>query len=1703
MTKRIFAMLLAVAMALSMAPMVALAQEQVTASPKAGSHTADGHSDDCGMTDGWQPWEKADSLPTGGKYYLTSNVTVSGELYLMQDLTLCLNGFVVNTSNPGKRLISTQAGQGITLTICDCTAYTENDVYYAGALTGGKDSSTLGGGAILVRYGSAAKLYDGRITGNTSATCGGAVTLQAASGSQKAEFFMYGGEISDNTAISGTKYKTGGALYLGDEGVFTMTGGTIKGNTGSGGGVLYAVDDAAVSIENAIITGNTASYTGAVFHCAKGTLLTIKDSRLTGNTCTSASGGGVIRMDGAKGRVTVSGSTVIADNNLPATQGDIMLMSTYNDSLQVKELAAGSNVRFCTPATEPATAGEVMTVVDSQSDWGSGWVTYIAKDGAGRRIGFDGTEFSFLKGHRHDTAEFLPWEKEDALPDSGCYYLTKDVTLQGQTTVSDSLELCLNGHTVQGYRGRAFDVTGTLKLCNCGSEAVFTGFSNNDHGGVIRSSGSVYAENITFRGNTTTSYGGVLLSTAGDVTFKNCKLEENRAAQGGALSIGGTGVLENCSFTGNYADNAGALRAAGSKTILVDRCCFTGNAAKVVGAITVTSNNVELTLKDTTVTGNSTTGGYGAVNLIGSAKPIKLVGKVIVTGNTMGDQPQNLHVQSGVTDGYDITGLTNGSQLGITLQPSRIAAGKLTFTTADETNNKTYFISDDAIYEIAMDEENKLTLKTPDPISTHKHCICAGENSHCSHEMLEFFDWTDPNALPTEGNWCLTTDVTVSKQFGISKALNLCLNGHTVQVTEEAGRMYYCTGGAKLAITDCTEMPGQIRGATASAILFDAQATGTQLDLWNGSFTDNHIVGGGAAVVIQGETVFNMYGGTFSGNWAESAMKKDASGDPVLDAEGNPTCYSSNGGALFAGAGTTFNFYDGIFTENKVTHVEYYKKAATKVTKSGGNGGALAIYGTANLYGGKIVNNEAFLGGGAFVSGSQGVLNLLGTEISGNKATSGGGVINQSRSVVNFSAGTVSDNAASLSGGGMYVSINSRLNVTGGTVSGNRAENNGGGIYLQKAEAIITDGTFSGNSTKNLGGAIYLTGKGAVLTIKNALITENSATSGAGVFAYDETVFTLDGGKITNNAANSAGGGVSVFAGSAFTMNGGSISGNTSKNDGGGLYLLRATTNFNGGSVSSNAGANGGGIKIAGGKHTFRGTTISGNLARGKMAISSTTGLPVKVEGNGGGIHVSQAGYKVNGVEYQDKPVVTVHSFYVANNKATSAGGGVLVQSQGAQFTMYGGTISGNDATAGGGGIYFSTGTTNKVLSGTISNNTSLKAGGVFILNCTADLSNITVTGNHAGSIGGAFVMMGNTTVVNMKNMEIRDNISDATGGVAVIQNYAVLNMEDCTVIGNAAKTTGGLYFSNPTYGNLKNVELSENTSNTAGGALYVSKNCPVVLENCTLRANSSENSGGAAYTKGRIELNNCKVLDNISGKNGGAVGSGPSASAFLSDNAGIRASNTIFSGNQAAELGGAVYNHRGCPTELTGCTFTDNTAAKEGSAIYADGRFGLTDASITGNKSENGGSALYVTSSNYDGHSYTSGYKYLAGKIQIQDNQGGDLYLCENAIVAITGESLTQGSQIQVRLQTGVLTQQLLGVYDYEGGDLVYTVTPGDRSITDPEHYAESNDPAQTDQSSNNTVLYIAIAGIAVLAAGAIALIAFKKKKATKAAKA
>ena len=204
MRKKIVSLCMALVLCLSLLPVTALA---------AGEH--DSHSN------GWTELTADTTTLSGGSYYLSGDVEYSGteSITVSGEVILCLNDHKLDLK--GQHI---SVGSGASLTLCDCST--------GGVLTGGSGSN---GGGVYVGGGGTFTMTGGSIAGNT-ANAGGGVYVD-----EGGTFTMEDGSINNNQATSG-----GGGGVMVNKGSFTLSGGSITGNTtnsdtfGHGGGVcLY------------------------------------------------------------------------------------------------------------------------------------------------------------------------------------------------------------------------------------------------------------------------------------------------------------------------------------------------------------------------------------------------------------------------------------------------------------------------------------------------------------------------------------------------------------------------------------------------------------------------------------------------------------------------------------------------------------------------------------------------------------------------------------------------------------------------------------------------------------------------------------------------------------------------------------------------------------------------------------------------------------------------------------------------------------------------------------------------------------------------------------------------------------------------------------------------------------------------------------------------------------------------------------------------------------------------------------------------------------------------------------------------------------------------------------------------------------------------------------------------------------------------
>jgi hypothetical protein len=184
-------------------------------------------------------------------------------------------------------------------------------VYVNGGTLSMKAGSTVHGAQAsgVSVAGGAFTMSNGTISGNTASSYGGGVSVAGGA------FTMSGGTISGNTVSSGS----GGGVSVAI-GTFMMTGGTISGNSASsyhGGGVI--VQGGTFTMSGGTISGNSASYGGGV--SVYGGAFTKSGGGTIDNTNWAETGRVAYVLDGSKKRDSAAGPGVNLNSRVSGSAG--------------------------------------------------------------------------------------------------------------------------------------------------------------------------------------------------------------------------------------------------------------------------------------------------------------------------------------------------------------------------------------------------------------------------------------------------------------------------------------------------------------------------------------------------------------------------------------------------------------------------------------------------------------------------------------------------------------------------------------------------------------------------------------------------------------------------------------------------------------------------------------------------------------------------------------------------------------------------------------------------------------------------------------------------------------------------------------------------------------------------------------------------------------------------------------------------------------------------------------------------------------------------------------------------------------------------------------------------------------------------------------------------------------------------------------
>lgn len=534
------------------------------------------------------------------------------------------------------------------------------------------------------------------------------------------------------------------------------------------------------------------------------------------------------------------------------------------------------------------------------------------------------------------------------------------------------------------------------------------------------------------------------------------------------------------------------------------------------------------------------------------------------------------------------------------------------------------------------------------------------------------------------------------------------------------------------------------------------------------------------------------------------------------------------------------------------------------------DGGGLAVHGKLNMTGGSVSGNKAEDGGGIYNTGGE--VDISEVTISGNTATKygGAGLNNKNEGTANVNYCTFEGNKARETGGAIYASED--IKIIGCKFNNNHSDTCGGAIRMYDCAATIIGCEMNGNTANEHGGSIYVDNDGTARITSTEITGSVAYKSGSGIYVGSKGNLGMIGvNKITGNTASD------VFLVPGKKIN---VMGELSE-DGKNSQIGIVLEDKGGVFTSKYKEANGdrdpyeffipetGFSVVLDGDEAKIITSLWGNLqhkidiAENNSVINLDRSIKAQADDrtltipSGKNITINLNGFTLDrGLgEYKEAgEAITVNGNLTITDtkgggKVTGGfgeGGGVCVNN-GANFTLEGGSITGNKGNATGGGVFVLEGGSATIKKGSgaeagkVDSNSAPNGGGIYSAGTLTVQNSASIAGNSASkSGGGIYVASGETTVTSG---DITSNSAAAGGGVYI--GGGSLNLRGGKIADNTASDEAGGIWHGADGGNLK-----------VQGAPKVKDNTSTTGMNIILRSGKTMNITGELTTDGSGDAN-------------------------------------------------------------------------------------------------------------------------------------------------------------------------------------------------------------------------------------------------------
>ena len=301
-------------------------------------------------------------------------------------------------------------------------------------------------------------------------------------------------------------------------------------------------------------------------------------------------------------------------------------------------------------------------------------------------------------------------------------------------------------------------------------------------------------------------------------------------------------------------------------------------------------------------------------------------------------------------------------------------------------------------------------------------------------------------------------------------------------------------------------------------------------------------------------------------------------------------------------------------------------------------GGAICNQGALTIIDSRIWRNAARFGGAVYaVAGSR--MRVINSRFDANAASRSGGAICLDGDA-QISRSSFSGNRADY-GGALYISTSAKVDVSGSGFFGNSADPSGGAISsASREETTIRDSRFVGNTADNFGGALD---NDRLARVTNSRFSANAAQRGGAIYnSTQHALVRVQGSSFAGNRGNS-GGAISNDLGEA-QITGSVFSGNRARFGGGALHSRSGSTlNVSGSYYTGNHGEWGGAVINHGEARieTSQFTENAANETGGAMQLNGAVtleGLTIKYNqaASGGGIRIGYDADYIGAVSLRD-----------------------------------------------------------------------------------------------------------------------------------------------------------------------------------------------------------------------------------------------------------------------------------------------------------------------------------------------------------------------------------------------------------------------------------------------------------------------------------